>query len=61
MGVNLRPKTPAPMMRIEDIGAGLLFVEGEGAAMLRLREVWDIGREEERNEIWLWAHTVIHV
>ena len=49
------------MMRIEDIGAGFWFVEGEGAAMLRIREVWDIGREEERNEIWLWVHTVIHV
>lgn len=43
--VNLRPKTPAPMTRIEDIGAGLLFVEGGGAAaMLWIREMMGTGR-----------------
>lgn len=49
------------MMRIESIGAGLWFVEGEGVAMLRRREVLDGGREDEMKERWLWAHTVIHI
>lgn len=47
-GGYIRPKTPAPMMRIEDIGAGSWFEEGGGAAMARVMEVVDTCGEEER-------------
>ena len=32
----LRPKTPAPMIRIESRGAGSWVVDGEGIAMLSI-------------------------
>lgn len=38
-----RPKTPAPMMRIESTGSGIEG-EGEGVAMLWVQEVLEGGR-----------------
>ena len=38
-----RPKTPAPMMRIESMGSGIEG-EGEGVAMLWVQEVLEGGR-----------------
>lgn len=46
-----RPKTPAPIMRIESNGAGLWVVGGEAEAMLhclRIKEVDGEGGKEQR-------------
>ena len=40
----VRPKTPAPMMRIESKEWGAWVVGGEVAAMLRIKEVMDVRR-----------------
>ncbi len=49
---HLRPKTPAPMMRIEVGGVEVGGMGGVGVAILRVKEVMDEGgggeREEER-------------
>ncbi len=48
---HLRPKTPAPMMRIE-VGVEVGGMGGMGVAIIRVKEVMDEGgggeREEER-------------
>lgn len=41
----VRPKTPAPMIRIESKGAGPWVMEGEEVAMLRINGVANEGRE----------------
>ena len=49
---HLRPKTPAPMMRIEVVGADVGGMGGVMVAILRVTEVMDEGgdeREEERS------------
>ena len=43
----LRPKTPAPIMRIASNGSGPVVMEGEGVAMPRIKEAMDEGRGEE--------------